>query len=679
MSAMTQGRTLCSLPSFQLPRMFLWTFRPSPGMLGERNNREKNRMRLAPALVIAALLITPATAQNSKPTAQPVTDSIPAARDIPYPGTMRLMVDATDTTQKILRVRQVIPVAAPGPMTLLFPEWLPGTHSPRGQIDKLTGLTIRAGGKAVAWTRDPLDIHAFHLNVPQDARELALEFQFVSATERDQGRIVVAPAMMNLQWGSVSLYPAGYYVRNIPVQAIVTWPAGWQAATALRPASVSGATITYETVDYDTLVDSPVFAGRHFKRFELAPKVALNIVADEARFLAATPEQIDAHRRLVSEARALFGPAHYDRYDFLLALTDQMGHIGLEHHRSSENGVHTEYFTGWHKGPGRRNLLPHELVHSWNGKHRRPEGLWTPDFRTPMQDNLLWVYEGQTQFWGYVLGARSGLYSKEQTLDALAAIASGLDQRVGRVWRPLEDTTHDPIIAARRPKPWTSWQRAEDYYNEGLLIWLEVDGLLRELSRGRRSMDDFAKAFFGGRDGDWGVVTYDFDEIVATLNSIAPYDWAAFLRQRLSETSREAPKAGFAKGGYRLVYNETANSTVQDIEDRTGIVSLTYGPGFSLARSGAIDSVVWDSPAFEAGLALGMTVVAVNGTAFSPERIKQAISDNKGRKSPIVLLVRSGDTYRNIELDYAGGLVYPHLQKTGEGEGGLDRLLKATG
>jgi predicted metalloprotease with PDZ domain len=636
-------------------------------------------MRLAPAIAIAALLVTPATAQNSKPVAQPIADTIPAARDIAYPGTMRLMVDATDTNQNIIRVRQVIPVAAAGPMTLLYPKWLPGTHAPRGQIEKLVGLTISAGGKPVPWVRDAVDVHAFHVDVPQGARELNIAFQFVSATQEDQGRIVVTPAMMNLQWQSVSLYPAGYYVRNIPVQASVTWPAGWQTATALRPASASGATITYQTTDYDTLVDSPVFAGRHFKSVALSPKVTLNIVADEAEDLAATPAQIEAHKKLVTEARALFGSEQYDHYDFLLALTNEMGGIGLEHHRSSENGVNREYFTDWNKGPGRRNLLPHELVHSWNGKYRRPKGLWTPDFRTPMQDNLLWVYEGQTQFWGYVLGARSGLYSKDQTLDALAAIAAALDQRVGRTWRPLEDTTHDPIIAARKPKAWTSWQRAEDYYNEGLLIWLEVDGLLRELTRGRRSMDDFARAFFGGRDGDWGVSTYEFADIVATLDGIVRYDWATFLRQRLGATSSEAPKQGFAKGGYRLVYTAEPNSSVRDIEDRTDVVDLSFGPGLSLSKSGEVNGVVWDSPAFNAGLAVGMTVVAVNGTSYSPERIKRAISDNKGGKSPIALLVRSGDKYRNINLDYSGGLVYPHLQKIGEGEGGIDLLLKATG
>ncbi|MCF8709526.1 M61 family metallopeptidase [Rhizorhapis sp. SPR117] len=617
--------------------------------------------------------------QNSKPSALPVINAVPAARDIAYPGTMRLMVDATDTVQNIFRVKQIIPVASSGPLTLLYPQWLPGTHAPRGQIEKLTGLVISANGKPVPWTRDPLNVYAFHLSVPDGARELSVAFQFVSATDADQGRIVMTPAMLNLQWQSVSLYPAGYYVRNIPVQASVTYPAGWQAATALRSAGTSGMTTTYEATDYDTLVDSPVFAGKYFRRIDLSPKVRLNIVADEARFLAATPEQIEVHKRLVAQARVLFGTEQFDHYDFLLALTDQMGSIGLEHHRSSENGVEPEYFTDWAKGPGRRNLLPHELAHSWNGKYRRPNGLWTPDFSTPMQDNLLWVYEGQTQFWGYVLGARSGLYTKDETLDAIAAIAASLDQRVGRQWRPLEDTTHDPIIAARRPKPWTSWQRAEDYYNEGLLIWLEADGLLRQLSGGRKSLDDFAKLFFGGRDGDWGVKTYDFEDVAQALNTVAPYDWAGFLRKRVNDLSRQAPKDGITKGGYRLVYTSTPNSTVKNTEDRSGAVDLSYGPGMNLSKAGEVTAVIWDSPAFNAGLAVGMNVVAVNGTAFSAERMKLAVSANKGGKGPIALLVRSGDKYRNINLDYSGGLVYPHLQKIGEGEGGIDMLLKAAG
>ena len=406
----------------------------------------------------------------------------------------------------------------------------------------------------------------------------------------------MASNMLNLRWHAMSLYPAGYYARQIPVQATVKYPAGWRAATALRGAAKAGNVVAYEQTDYDTLVDSPVFAGRNFAQHQLSDKVRLNIVSDEPEQLISTDEQIEHHRKLVREAVHLFGGEQYDRYDFLLALTNEMGGIGLEHHRSSENGVGPEYFTEWKNGPGRRNLLPHELVHSWNGKYRRPDGMWTPDFRTPMHDNLLWVYEGQTQFWGYVLGARSGLFSKQDTLDAIASIAAGLDTRVGREWRALEDTTHDPIISARKPKGWSSWQRSEDYYNEGMLIWLEVDGILRRETKGRKSLDNFAKLFFAGRDGDYGVVPYNFDTVVATLNKVHPYGWKNLLRKRLTEKAKEAPKDGLRLGGYRLTYGSKQSAFAKAREARSKSTNLAYSIGLYLSRDGKINGLVWDGP-----------------------------------------------------------------------------------
>ena len=440
-------------------------------------------MRLVGILGLALTLSISAAATAmpdslSKPTYVAPQETIPAPQDIAYPGTMILQVDARDHDQGIFRITQTIPVDKAGRFTLLYPEWLPGNHAPRGEIEKLTGLEFTAAGQTLSWVRDDVDVFAFHVTVPDGLSQITAKFQFVSATMANQGRIVMAPSMLNLRWHQVSLYPAGYYVRQIPVAATAVYPADWQAASALRPKSTTGNTVVYEKTDYDTLVDSPVFAGQFFETYPLTNRTHLNIVADDAKFLRPTKEQIAPHVALVREAEALFGSHPYDRYDFLLALTDEMGGIGLEHHRSSENAVNREYFTDWDSGPGRRNLLPHEITHAWNGKYRRPAGMWTPDFRQPMRDNLLWVYEGQTQFWGYVLGARSGLYSKQDTLDAFAAIAAGMDLRVGRNWRPLIDTTHDPIIAARQPKPWDSWQRAEDYYNEGLLIWLEADQII---------------------------------------------------------------------------------------------------------------------------------------------------------------------------------------------------------
>ncbi|MCB2015506.1 MAG: peptidase M61 [Sphingobium sp.] len=635
---------------------------------------------LSVSLILSTAMAAPALAQDaaamrSMPVAQPVIDTVQPARDIPYPGTMLLEVDATDTTQRIWRVKQTIPVSSSGPLTLLYPEWLPGKHAPRGQIEKVAGLRITANGQDIGWRRSSTDVYAFHVNVPEGAREVVLEFQFLNPTSGNQGRIAVTDKMMNLQFETVSFYPAGYYVRQVPVQASVTYPAGWTAFTALR-GKRTGATYSYDVTDYETLVDSPIFAGKYSKIFNLGHDVTLDVIADRPAELAATPEQIGQHTKLVDEALALFGAKHFDHYDFLLSITDEMGSIGLEHHRSSENGVDPGYFIKWNDGPGERNLLPHEFVHSWNGKYRRPDLLWTPDYRTQMQDDLLWVYEGQTQFWGYVLGARSGLYTKEQTLDAYASIAARLDTAVGRSWRALADTTHDPIIAARRPKAWSSWQRAEDYYNEGLLMWLEADGIIRNESGGAKGLDDFALAFFGGRDGDWGQVTYTRQDVIDTLNAVHPYDWAGFLASHVDNPTNEAPKAGFALGGYRLVYGDTPNSKTKDIEKSIGGVDQSYGIGLMVKNSGDIISVIWDSAAFKADLAVGMDIIAVNGVEFSGDRFKEALTQAKQDRKPIELIVKQDKNYRTLKLDYSLGLRYPRLEKTGEGEGSLDRLLQ---
>ena len=635
-------------------------------------------MRLAIATLLLALAI-PAGAQteNSRPEATPIVDSIPEAQDVPYPGVLTLHVDATDTERGIFRVEQSIPVTAAGRLTLLYPEWLPGNHAPRGPIAHLAGLTIEGNGERISWTRDPLNVYAFHIDVPDGVSTLNLRYQYLSPTARNQGRVVMTPEMLNLQWEKMSLYPAGYFVRNIMVTPSVTLPAGWHSAVALRgQRSGSDGRIIFDTVGYDVLVDSPIFAGAHYRQEQLSDDMWLNIFADRASELDATDEQITAHRNLAEQSVRLFRSRPFDRYDFLFAITDSMSGIGLEHHRSSENAVGTGYFLDWADGPGRRSLLPHEVVHSWNGKYRRPEGLWTPDYRTPMQDNYLWVYEGQTTFWGYVLSARSGLYSNQHYLDTLAIVAAGLDQRPARQWRNLIDTTHDPIIAARRPKPWRSWQRSEDYYREGSLIWLEIDQILRSETRGRRSLDDFAGAFFGIGDRDWGEITYDMDEIVATLNTIHSYDWESLLQARLNENASGAPLRGLELGGYRLVYRPAPNATQRAAEQAGEYVDLSFSGGFTVANDGSIQNVIWDSPAFNAGLTVGSEIVAVNSYAFSTSLLTNTIATATDGQNDIALLVKNGDRYRRIELDWRGGLQYPHLERTGSGTAGIDQLIE---
>jgi len=631
----------------------------------------KARLSVLPLLLLAGT----AFAGNSAPQPLPIVDTIPAARDVAFPGTMTLAVDATDTARGIFKVRQTIPVAHAGPMVLLFPKWLPGKHGPRGEIEKLAGLEISANGKRINWERDDVDVYAFHIEVPKGARDIDVAFDFISATNADQGRIVVTPAMINLQWEQVSLYPAGWFTRRIPVKASVRYPAGWQAASGL-PSKLVGGVYQYETTSYETLVDSPVFAGRYFRQERLSPQVRLNIVADDPRYLVAKPAQIEAHRRLVAQAVKLYGAQHYDNYEFLLALSDELGGIGLEHHRSSENGVKPGYFTDWDAGPGSRNLLPHEYTHSWNGKHRRGADLFTADFRTPMRNSLLWVYEGQTQFWGYVLQARSGLVSKQDTLDGYAAIAAALDNRPARAWRDLEDTTNDPIITARRPKGWLSYQRSEDYYNEGLLIWMEVDAMLRAQTAGAKGLDDFAKAFFGRNDGDWGVDTYSFQDVATTLNGIAPYDWAGFLTQRLNENGAGAPLKGFTDSGYTLTYTDEPTGVIKDQQKNGEYADFFYSLGINVGKGSKITSVLWDSPAFAQGIVVGSELISVNGHAYTQDELKAAIIAAKIAKEPIALLVKTGDRYRDVAIDYHGGLRYPRFVKTGSTPGALDKLLE---
>jgi len=637
--------------------------------------------RAALAALLSSFLASAAAAQivppqNSKPLATAKIDTIPAPKDIAYPGTMQLTVDASDVTRAIFKIHQHVPVPGSGDFVMLYPKWLPGHHSPSGQINKIAGFRANANGQELKWVRDDLDVYAFHIDVPAGVNAIDIDFQYVSPTAGNQGRIVATPDMASIQWIANSMYPAGYYVRDIPVQASVIVPPGWKVATALRPSGQTATRIDYPVTSYEILMDSPPIAGAHYRAIPLSPDVTLDVIADNEQELAATPEQIAAHKRLVDQAVKAFGAQHYDHYNFLLTISNNLGGSGLEHHRSSEDGVGRGYFTEWDKMLRDRNLLPHEYTHSWNGKYRRGADLWTPDFRTPMQDSMLWVYEGQTQFWGYVLGARSGMLSKQDTLDAIAATAASYSLGTpGRTWRPLIDTTNDPIIAQRAPQPWRSWQRSEDYYSEGQLIWIDVDRIIREQSGGKRSIDDFAKAFFGVRDRDWGELTYNFDEVVATLNKVQPYDWRGYLQRKIYGVAPEAPLDGINQGGYKLVFTPEPTMWIKSAEMQAKNSDLTYSGGFVVGNDGRITSVLWDGAAFNAGLSIGSQIVAVNGRNFDMDGIKQAIKDAANGGASPQLLVHDGDLYRTVALDWHGGLRYPRLEKTGKGPGTLDALL----
>jgi len=638
-------------------------------------------MKLITFVTAFALSIS-AAAAAAEPMPASMPQAIAAPRDVRFPGTIQLIVDARDTARGIFNVAETVPVPQPGPFVLLFPKWLPGNHGPTGPVDKLAGLRLTAGGKPLAWTRDPVDVYAFHVDVPKGVGTLSIAFSFLSPVEAKEGRIVATPQMLNLQWDTVALYPAGYFSRDIMFAPSMILPAGWKFASALDGAQASGATVRFAPVAFNTLVDSPVFAGKYFARIDLAPgakaPVHLDMFADQPDELTMTPVQLQPHRDLATQATLLFGAHHYDHYDFLFALSDRMSGIGLEHHRSSEDGTHGGYFREWATTPSLRGLLPHEYTHSWNGKFRRPADLWTPNFNVPMRDSLLWVYEGQTQYWGNVLAARSGLWSKAQALDALALdAATYADARPGRTWRPLIDTTNDPITTMRRPIPWRSWQRAEDYYSEGALIWLDADTLIREKTGGKKSLDDFARGFFGVHDGSYVTETYTFDDIVHALNAVMPNDWAAFLHTRIDAVAPKPPLDGLTRAGWRLVYTDTASDFYKSNEKSRKITDLTFSLGLAIDKEGLVSDVRWGGPAWQANVTVGAHVEAVNDVAYDPDVLKDAIREAKGTRKPIVLLLKSNNLFHANGVAYFDGLRYPHLERVAGKADLLNAILAA--
>ncbi len=638
-------------------------------------NRTTGTAIAAAALALAAPAIS---ATLSAPVAVPLSRMVPDAADKPYPGgTMTLDIDATDVTRGVYRVTQTVPVApGTGKLILMLPQWLPGNHGPRGPMAELVDVHFFAGGQELKWKRDPIEVFAFHIEVPEGAKEVVAKFIHTSPLQSNEGRITMTQEMLNLQWEKMSLYPAGHYVRQIRVKPSVTIPQGWTAAAALDGAKQQGNRLSWDETSYEILVDSPIFAGKFFRKWDLGQNVTLNVVSDKPEQLAAKPEQIEPYRHLVSEARLAFGANHFDRYEFLLALTDRMGGIGLEHHRSSENQLEPTAFTEWDKFDWDRNLLPHEYSHSWSGKYRRPSRLWTPDYRQPMQDDLLWTYEGQDQFWGTVLAARSGLQKKETVLGMLASWAGGFAMQPGRRWRSVEDTGHDPIFAGRKAKPFASLARNEDYYTEGALIWLEIDQILREKTGGKRSIDDFAKLFFGMNDGDYGQLAFETDEIVTKLNQLAPYDWAGFIDSRINSPGQPAPLRGIEMGGYKLVWKDEPNPYDKGRMTDSKTLSLAWSIGLTLDKDGKVTATQWDSPAFNAGVVNGAKIVAVNGAAYEADLLKTAITAAKDG-APLELLIQRGSRYQTVTIDYKGGLRWPWLERAAPGKAptGLDLLL----
>lgn len=639
----------------------------------------KSNVLSALVAVLALVGASPSLAANSAPLAIPIAATVPAPADTPWPGgAITLDIDASDTARSVFRVTETIPLA-PGTrrLTLLYPQWLPGNHAPTGPVTQLVDLKFEADGKPVRWSRDPVELFAFHLDLPEGVRQVTARFIHTAPLQESEGRVTMTPAIINLQWEKMSLYPAGHYVRQLRYRPSVNLPEGWSAATALDGMNQAGNRWSWSEVSYDTLVDSPIFAGKNFRKWDLGHGVTLNVVADKAEQLGATGEQIAAHGALVEEALIAFGSRHFDHYELLLALSDKLSGIGLEHHRSSENQLDPRAFLDWDKNEYERDLLPHEFSHSWSGKFRRPARLWTPDYRQPMQDDLLWAYEGQDEFWGLVLSARSGLQSKDMVLSQLASSAGKYSNQAGRRWRSIEDAGFDPAMGYRKPKPWASLARGTDYYSEGALVWLEADQVIRAGTAGKKSIDDFARRFLGARDGDWGEMPFELADIVADLNAVHPYDWNGFLRTRLMTPDQPAPVRGIELGGYRLVWKDAPNPYDAARMAAGRSLTLDYSLGLTLDKDGRVTATLWDSPAFNAGIVTGARIVAVNATAYSADEIKAAIAA-AARGAPLELLVQRGERFATVTIDYRGGLRWPWLERAAQGDTptGLDQLLE---
>jgi predicted metalloprotease with PDZ domain len=654
-----------------------------------------NRLfRLLSAFAALFSLIASATlfAQNAKnpplPQSVPLPPAIVAPVDKPYVGPIELHVDLTNLTDRVVHVREHIPLERGAKeLVLLYPQWIPGTHSPTGPISRVAGVVTSVDGKRAQWIRDQVNVYAFHVPLTTGAKAVELEFDYLSPNRQSEGRIEMSNAIADLAWNEVVMYPAGYFSRDIPYDVTLKLPEGWKYATALEAASEEGSTLKFKQTTLNTLVDSPLYAGSHFKRVDLSPAptdtVHLDVFADDEKDLEITPDELQKHKQLSLEADKLYGSHHYDHYDLLLLLSDKVGGIGLEHHQSSENGQRPNYFTEWSAGTLGRDLLGHEYTHSWNGKFRRPADLWTPNFSVPMRDDLLWVYEGMTEYWGIVLTARSGMRTPEETRDILARFAAGFESSPGRNWRPLVDTTNQPTVSQRRPVSFISWQLPENYYTEGALIWLDADTKIRELTNGQKSMDDFAKAFFGVYNGSFVTDPYTFDDLVKVFNSVAPYDWATFFRERVYELHPVVPEDGFTRGGYKLVYTDTEQPWMTKGEAAYGAADFSTSLGFSVTvpraggeregsgPAGSIANVWWDSPAFKAGVAPGMQIVSVNGKAFTPEVLRAAILQAEQTKQPLQLQFKRGEDYTTVALPYFNGLRNPSLQRV---EGTPDRL-----
>jgi predicted metalloprotease with PDZ domain len=637
------------------------------------------RMGLTALAMFASTMGVAAAQVGMGPRAMPPPPTLPTPLDRPFKGTMELAVIATDIDHQVFAVHETVPVQAPGDTVLLYPKWESGSHAPTASVAELAGLTVQVDGKPVRWTRDPVHMHAFHIQVPKGARSITLDFQFLARFSSH----LLRPDMVIVPWQRMLLYPAGWYVRDIPVAATLTLPRGLTPHTSLAFHARANGTLDFGPVTLEQLVDAPVYAGKYTRRIALntgaAKPVFLDLLADNKGDLAVTGNQVERMKALVAEGLKTFGAAPYRHYDAIVTLSDVLspdgGGGGIEHLEEGEDNLPAAYFTDARAQLNNLDLIAHEYVHAWNGLWRTPADLWSPTFNWPIRGSLLWVYEGQTEFWGRVLAARAGLRTRQQTLDKLALDADLVAERTRRRWKDLQDSTNDAAYMAGHHVAWRSWQGREDYYSEGVLLWLDVDARLRELSHGKRNLDDFARIFFAGNSSQT-VRTYTFEDVCAALNKVVPTNWAAFLNRHLQTHSADDALAGLGRAGWKLVYSDVPTETFRQSEAEAGATSLDDSIGLEVDTAGRIQSVQWDGPAFRTGLSPGTRVTRVNGQAFSTPALLAAVRASASK--PLSVDIDMDGRLRTVVIDYRGGLRYPHLERIADTPDRLSELLDAT-
>ena len=584
------------------------------------------------------------------------------------PPPTRISVDATDSVRRLYHVKMVMPVTA-GPLTLLYPEWIPGEHGPTGPITDLVNMRITANGATIPWHRDLAEMYTFQVTVPQGVNSIDIAMDYIAGPDTSgfSSAASTTAKLAVLSWNQMLLYPKGTPTDQLNYQADLKVPPGWRYGTALPIQTESGQNIQFKPSSLTTLVDSPVLMGAYFKTIELSPGATpahyLHIAADSEHATEATPDEVTHLKNLVKETGALFGARHYRDYHFLLTLSDHVAHFGLEHHESSDDRTQERTLIDDSLRRADAALLSHEMTHSWNGKYRRPAGLATPDYSEPMKGNLLWVYEGLTEYIGEILTPRSGMLTADEFRQELAREAAMLDTRAGRAWRPLQDTADAAQLLYQAREDYTDLRRSTDYYEEGTLIWLEADVTIRQLSKGAKSLDDFLKAFHGAPSSEPMVKPYTFEDVVKTLQSVQPYDWTGFFRERLQSTSPHAPLGGIEKSGWKLTYSDQPTQIWRDHEAYDKVCDLSYSIGLVAKEDGAIRDVKMNGPAQKSGITPATRIVAVNGRKFNSQLLRETVAASAKAAGPLEIMVEDGEFYKTFRVEYHGGEKYPRLER----------------